>query len=270
MGFPPDQAGLLDEVRECRAILEETADASDGLPRKKRAVALWRLGTASFRLGDFEDANEYLADAAVILWEFASLQSVAVQSWSRQAQALTVLGRHAESLEVVEKVIGAGKAVPENQETGVELGDVVAEAWALKGFLLLALERVGEAQAANDQLIEEFDPGATPLQRLIVAKAFVTRGRFLVHLQKKPDDALAALEEAIRRGTAEQSADFALTLAEAMLNKGSALESKGDIDEAVRTYDEVATRFGSSPDPAVRDTVAEAIEHRANLSVPTD
>jgi tetratricopeptide (TPR) repeat protein len=58
-------------------------------------------------------------------------------------------------------------------------------------------------------------------------------------------------------------ADIMQQLANALLNQGMVLNHFDELDEAVKVYDEVVSRFGGATDPALGTLVATAIYHKA-------
>ena len=57
------------------------------------------------------------------------------------------------------------------------------------------------------------------------------------------------------------SRQFANGVAKALFNKGSKLGKLGRMEEKIATYDDLSTRFGTTPEPVLREWIKSAHEH---------
>lgn len=235
---------------------------------RENVMANWRLGDALYRAGCYEAALPHMAVVAEQLSQIPGMGPLALRTRGQQAAALFGLGRFRESVEIFDLVIAMKSEVPgmladpELQE--LRLWDWVADAMALKVGALRQLDEVGEAEAANEILIDAFDQGTSTQQRWIVANALLERGRF-ARARGDAEAALAALEEALLRSPASESEKLACTHCMALFERGKVLEQTGRNDEAIAVYDELVSRFRSMDEPDVQDAVKDTLRLRAKL-----
>src|SRR5205814_2296673 len=78
----------------------------------------------------------------------------------------------------------------------------------------------------------------------------------------RPEDAVAAYDEVVRRfGDAPESALREL-VAQSLVNKGTALGGLLRSDEEIAAYDEVVAHFSDATEPALREQVVKALVNK--------
>jgi tetratricopeptide (TPR) repeat protein len=199
----PDRALYQPEaVAAYKVTIEETRGASDDESLKKRGLAYWMLGRTAKQNEEFEDAARYSREAALILEEIPSLRAIAVHARADEGSALARLARYDEALDVLDEVVRRLPEVPHLHDTvfaelrNPNLLNAVANAAGLRVEVLDQLNRVEDADAAAEFVINAFRSGDTGPQRFVVATAFAARGRF-AHRRGDLDGAVGFLDQAI-------------------------------------------------------------------------
>ena len=80
--------------------------------------------------------------------------------------------------------------------------------------------------------------------------------------QNRPEEALAAFDEVVRRFGASEAPGLIETVAKALTNKGGTLGVLNRREEALAAFDEVVRRFGASEAPGLIETVAKALTNK--------
>ena len=91
-----------------------------------------------------------------------------------------------------------------------------------------------------------------------LGRDLLERGRAVRKL-KRPEEALAAYDEVVRRFGENEAPALDETVAEALLEKGATLAGLHRQEEALATCDEVVGRYGESEAPTLLETVAKAL-----------
>ncbi|MYD86801.1 MAG: tetratricopeptide repeat protein [Acidobacteria bacterium] len=95
-----------------------------------------------------------------------------------------------------------------------------------------------------------------------------------LHALNRPEDALAACDEVVRRFGESESPVLLESVAHALMNTGTVLHALNRPEAAVAAYDEVVRRFEESETTVLLETVARAFVHKGAalglLSRPED
>ena len=102
----------------------------------------------------------------------------------------------------------------------------------------------------------------TPALLERVATALGNRGGRPQRDLKRPQDALEAYDEVIRRFGESETPALLKRVATALGNRGGVLSALNRPQDALEAYDEVIRRFGKSETPALLDSVATALGNR--------
>jgi tetratricopeptide (TPR) repeat protein len=262
-----DGAALRRAVRVNERLVRQLAFARDDASVRRRGRALWESGLDLKKLGRFAQAAQRFEEAEAVLRRFSSQRDLAVNVAIQRATALIALERLEEALEVLSRVVdevGVGGTLPNLTARVPEMVDVIPVAVGLWLFLLEHLGRMDEAASAADAVIFALDPGATAMQRSVVADAFRLRG---VAARARGDraQAFAALQAAIELC---DGGDLELlkTCARAMTERAVVLGEAGRTQEALAACDEMLARFGTVSDEIVQEAVATVRKARAALT----
>ena len=137
-----------------------------------------------------------------------------------------------------------------------EIKDIIArEEGAVPEYALKLLERweclPEGGDGASDESSDD-DP------ELVAARALFEQGEEIWE-RGRSEDALATIDELLRRFGATQKPKLLAGVASALINKGHMLRELGRPEEALATYDEVSRRFGQSETPGFLRAVASAL-----------
>ena len=97
-----------------------------------------------------------------------------------------------------------------------------------------------------------------PGERLRLASAMVWQAIRLGEWNR-PEDAIAAYDEAIRRYADDSAPALREQVAQALFNKGGTLGQLNRPEEEIAAYDEAIRRYADDPAPALREQVAQAL-----------
>ena len=126
-----------------------------------------------------------------------------------------------------------------------------------------ALERLIDLPALAEYRGEWLAIGESPIaadpER--IAKALVNKGVALGE-QNRPQDALDAYDEAIRRFSESETPAVLAPVAAALVNKGATLDKLNRPQDTLDAYDEVIRRFGESETPALLAPIAMALVNK--------
>ena len=86
-------------------------------------------------------------------------------------------------------------------------------------------------------------------------------------LLNRPQDALEAYDEVVRRFGESDSQTLLRGVAGALLNRGAVLGDLNRLQDALEAYDEVVRRFGESETPVLSVEVKEALLRRADIEI---
>ena len=96
----------------------------------------------------------------------------------------------------------------------------------------------------------------------------VNRGAVLGALNR-PQDALEASDEVVRRFGKSETPALLESVACALVNRGAVLVALNQPQDALKAYDEVVRRFGKSDSPVFGVGVKEALLRRADIEIKT-
>ena len=127
-----------------------------------------------------------------------------------------------------------------------------------KGIMLSEQNRMEDALAAFDKLVNQFYESKMPALRQQVAKALVNKGAALGELDR-PEEELAAYQEVVRRFGGSDAPALLEPVAMALVNRGIALGALDRPEEALDAYEDVLRQFSSTDAPATLEQVAKAL-----------
>jgi tetratricopeptide (TPR) repeat protein len=137
--------------------------------------------------------------------------------------------------------------------------ELVAKALFNKVGTFAQLGDSDQAKAAFDEFIDRFGKTTEPTLRALVAQAFVNMGIMISNDEGQGHEETAFyLFEAVCHYEGQEPTTFH-ACAEALLNKGKLLFEMGSSNQACAAFDELVSRFGSMPELALREMVAEAL-----------
>ena len=132
-----------------------------------------------------------------------------------------------------------------------------------RGIALSQQNRMEDALAVFDKLVNQFYESKMPALRQRVAKALVNKGAALGELDR-PEEELAAYQEVVRRFGGSNAPALLEPVAMALVNRGIALSTLDRQEEALDAYEEVLRRFSGTDAPALLEQVAKALLCKAN------
>lgn len=256
--MPPhwyERLALLREVRRCEAILRETLPSEDEAAVLRAGSALFDYGEALFALGRYQEAADRLQKADELLWSLPSFAAAALFARLRKSNALALLGRFDQALDIVQQVISLGVVSPRFPE-------LMPLALSARVAYLEELGRPDDAYRAAQELIDTVSPSATVQQRLLVARAFIMQAK-ISRSRREPEQALAALDDAIALCLGQDDPCFGPERATAMVHRASVLEDLGRVKDAIDAFDEITARFGAYREAFAKVAVREARERKA-------
>ena len=127
-----------------------------------------------------------------------------------------------------------------------------------RGVALLKQNRMEDALAIFDKLVNRFHESKMPALLGRVAKALVNKGTALGALDR-PEEALETYEEVLHRFGGSDSPALLEGVATALVNKGVALNALDRLEEELNAYEEVLRRFGRSDASVLLGRVATAL-----------
>src|SRR5579863_9891993 len=250
MSVPADRGAIEGQINEQRAIVMQTAGATDETSVRKRGHALWKLGQDLLQIGCYDEAAARLGEAAESLWTFTEWRSTAVLARAQQATALEAGGRDQEAFDLMSDLI---------EEIGLDWNEpesphVMAFVLAQWVGYLPAMDRAEQVEEVADVILERFPTDSTDWQRLAVGRALRQKAISRV-MEGDWGDALALLDELVERCPEEQNdayRDESLMLLVASLTmRGFVLEQLGRTGEAMGSYDDAIRIGANATDPRV-------------------
>ncbi len=196
-----------------------------------------------------DEAKKHVADTTSDFDDYTAKRRAAVDAAEKsvtEGEAISM--QDAEALRSAETGL---RNKPESQYT--------AEDWKTRGLAAFSEKKHDAAVYYFGRIVEL--PTATDEQ---VAGALLNKG-IALRRQGKPDEAIAAYDEAIRRFGDDPAPALRERVAKALLNKGVALGHLGKSDDAIAAYDEVIRRFGDDDSAEIRDTVERARKLREKI-----
>ena len=126
-----------------------------------------------------------------------------------------------------------------------------------KAFELIDEDRLAEALAVWDEVVQRFGASDAPADLMQVSMALVNRGTALGSLNRQ-EEALASWDEVVRRFGESAAPTLLLAVARALVNKGGLLARLNRLQEALVAWDEAIRRFGTDDAPVLVSEVARA------------
>ena len=140
-----------------------------------------------------------------------------------------------------------------------------------KGRDLFLISRFEDSLAASDEIVRRFGASDKPALQIMTVMALIAK-ETAFRVLKRPDDALAACDEALlalsrfKDSLAAGNTVSRLT-AVALVVKGTAFRALQRPDDALAAYGEVVRRFGTSRAPGLIRTVDLALGRGAYLKL---
>jgi tetratricopeptide (TPR) repeat protein len=138
------------------------------------------------------------------------------------------------------------------------LTQIVSDALFYEGLTLDNLNRLEEAIAVYDILVERFGTIAEPILQEQVAKALCNKGITLSDLNLL-EDAITAYDTLIERFSKSIEPTLQAQVASALFNKGITLGNLNRSKEEIAAYDTLIERFSKSIEPTLQARVASAL-----------
>lgn len=145
-----------------------------------------------------------------------------------------------------------------NDRSAASAGRGKARVLVEKGINLADQNRVGEALALWDDVVERFGASASTEDLEAVGMALVNRGTALGRLNQ-PEEAIATWDEVVRRFGASDARVHRHAVVRSLVCKGAMLATLNRLEAALCVWNEADQRFGADDAPGIGLQVATGL-----------
>jgi tetratricopeptide (TPR) repeat protein len=186
-------------------------------------------------------------------------------TWYDMSALLSVMNRDQDALAAVDQTMRRfldRSMNPPQSEQERQLTLTVVRSLRMKVSLLDGLERIGEALACCDDLIERFGNVGDSKIQVLVARAMFKRAYLFGRLGRQ-DKEIAACDELATRFGDSRDPDLTEAVLDALERKTRIYQDQDDLEIVIEVCDEIVRRYGDDSHWRTANSVARAMVRRA-------